>query len=207
VASNRLVPYPKRLKALIKSYQETNSPDDFKKILLLVDRLLIKIIHQIYKYESYSYLKKFEPNEIYHTGIVALGKAIKSFEIDDSFTIKKLSSRLNGYIGREFKMSFSASAFYIGFDEIGEGEEVKVQGVVTPPSIESIIDGIKIYNPKFPDRGIEAIKLHLSNDMSLQDIADHMNLKKGCIRSWVDRGKRILKRMIDKERKQDLWLS
>lgn len=205
MSKTRTFPYPKRLNALILSYQKNENPNDFKKILFLVDKLLIKVIHQVYKLPTYSYLRKYEADEIYHTAIIALSKALKTIVVDERFTIPMLCSRLNGFIGREFKMTFLKSSLYVGFEDIREGEEVNVQSPKPEATIEGIIDGIKLIKPKFPDRGIEAIKLHLISKMSLQEIADKMGVKKGCIRSWVDRGKKILRSMIDGERKKDLW--
>lgn len=203
----RQKPYPKRIKTLIKDYQEFRRPEDFHNILRLIDKLLIKIIQQIYKMSTYSYLRMSEPNEIYHTAIIALNKVILNIKIDDKFTIKKLSSYLSGYIAREFQMTFSSSSMYVGIESDSVFENLVSSSNESRLSIESVIDGIRMLRPDYPEEAVVALKQNLIDGKSLQKVADDMRVKKGCIRSWVNRGKVILRKMIERERKQDLWLS
>lgn len=205
--TSRVLPFPKRLIPLIRDYQAKRDPKDLERILRLIDKLLIRIIQQIYKYRSYSYLSYRDPDEIYHVAILALIKVILKIKPDEDFTIKKLSSYLSGYIAREFQREFSKDVHYVCF-EVDE-DEVKLPSVVESEtfSVEEVIDRIKTIKPDFPDDAMKALKMTLIEERSLQDIADTMGVKKGCVRSWVNRGKTILKNMIEKERKQGLWRS
>lgn len=209
--ANRVSPYPKRLTSLIAEYQSTTDPQVktrcFHKILMLIDKLMIRIIQQIYKYESYSYLRYRKPNEIYHTAIIALGKSISKLKLDDSFTINSFASRLSGYIGREFKIQFSRDIRYVGFEDLGPEVESSITGREEKTSVDGIIERIKEVKPDFPDDGIRALKMVILEDRSYQEVAELLQVRRGSIRLWIDRGKKILRKIIEKERNENLWLS
>lgn len=201
--SNRVLPYPKRLKTLILEYQSSDDEKQkaraFRKILELIDKLLIRIIQQIYKYDSYSFLQYRDPDEIYHTAIIALEKVIVKIQPDDSFTINKLSSYLNGYVGREFKIQFSKDNRYVGFEDLGPELESSIPDRSERCSADDMLDQIRVVKPDFPFEGVQAMRMNILEDRSLDQIAKLLKVKKGQVRSWVDRGKKILKKIIEKD--------
>ena len=205
--NKRDAPYPKRIKSLIVSYQKKKNEKDLHKIFELVDKLVIKIIQDIYKYETYSYLKNYEANEIYSTAFIAFEKVVSKIQVDERFTIGKLSSYLNGYIGKEFQLKLSNKISYVSLDEVENGySDSSINDFKqTQLKQETPDESLDLEIPGFPKQAVDILRKSIIHQMSLQEIADELGINKGHVRYWVNRGKEVLRKIIVKERKSHLW--
>ena len=86
------------LAPLIKEYEVTQDPECFYEILLLIDKLILRMIHQLKS--KYSVLREISMRDLYQTAILSLYEALDKFKIDRS-SVYSFPRYLQGYIQKD----------------------------------------------------------------------------------------------------------
>jgi RNA polymerase sigma factor (sigma-70 family) len=90
------------LKRLILDYKDTNDERMFSEILVHVDKLLLFFIHKLRR--DYKYLNSVDTEDLYHTAIIAVHKAIKSYP--DYMEPRYIPCRIRAYMISEYDDDF-----------------------------------------------------------------------------------------------------
>ena len=98
------------LAPLIKEYELTKDPTCFYEILLLIDRLVLRMIHQMRS--KYNVLKEISMRDLYQTAILSLYEALDKFKIDRS-SVYSFPRYLQGYVQKDLLKALRQHRKYV----------------------------------------------------------------------------------------------
>jgi RNA polymerase sigma factor (sigma-70 family) len=94
----------------IREFQQTGGSEEFLKVLFLIERLILRMIHQERR-KSYS-LNRLDLEDLYQIGVISLYEALAKFRIELS-SIYSLPRYLQGYLKKNLWKYAKAENRYI----------------------------------------------------------------------------------------------
>lgn len=191
-------PHCRKIEEYIVLYQQTLDPKYYHELLRFLDKLLIRIVNQIYRMGWVKNIEELEKQEVYHIVVLTMERAIRVIKVTDRFTIGWLALYIRTYSLRELNWRTHEKINYVRVskeffkDETGHREDENIKDFELKNTFWSIVNRFVDMGKITMDHG-KMLERHVFKEESYGEIARDLGLPKTTVRFQIQKVKNLIK--------------